>query len=100
VVIAETKKYHKRYFVTKDMEKPKHFLEIEVAYQKHGLLLSQRKYALYLLEKTGLLGCKPTSTPMKANVHLWCDSSHPLDDPGQYKMLIEKLIYLTVTRPI
>jgi len=36
---------------------------------------------------------------MKANVELWFDGSHTLDDPGRYKRLIEKLIYLTVTRP-
>jgi len=33
---------------------------------------------------------------MRANVDLWCNGSHPLDDPGQYRMLIEELIYLTV----
>jgi len=43
-------------------------------------------------------GYKPASTPIKANVNLWCDDSHPRDDPGQYKKLIDKLIYLTVTR--
>jgi len=32
-------------------------------------------------------------------VDLWFDDSHALDDPGRYKRLIEKLIYLTVTRP-
>jgi len=53
--LAETKEYLKRYFVTKDIVKPKYFLRIEVAYQKHGLLLSQRKYALDLLKKIGLL---------------------------------------------
>ena len=36
---------------------------------------------------------------LKANVHLWCDSSHFLDDLGQYWRLIGKLIYLTVARP-
>ena len=79
------------------MGKPRYFLGIEVAYQKHGLLLSQRKYTLDLLEKTGMLGCKPASTPMEANVDLWCDNSHLLDDPGQYRRLIGKLIYLIVT---
>ena len=38
------------------MEKSKYFLGIEVAYQKHVLLLSQRKYALDLLEKTDFWG--------------------------------------------
>ena len=53
--LEETKEYLKRYFVTKDIGKLKYFLRIEVAYQKHGLLLSQRKYALDLLKKIGLL---------------------------------------------
>jgi len=38
------------------MEKPRYLLGIEVAYQKHGLLLSQRKYTLDLLEETDMLG--------------------------------------------
>jgi len=62
-------------------------------------LLSQRKYALDLLEEPGLLGCKSASTIMKANIDLWYDGSYLLDDPGQYRRLIEKLIYLTITRP-
>ena len=32
VTLAETKEYLKRYFVTKDMGKPRYFLGIEVAY--------------------------------------------------------------------
>ena len=46
-----------------------------------------------------MLGCKPASTPMEANVNLWCDNSHLLNDPRQYRRLIGKLIYLTVIRP-
>ena len=56
--LLETKEYLKRYFVTKDMRRPKYFLGIEVAYQRHSVLLSQRKYALNLLEETWLLDCK------------------------------------------
>jgi len=32
--LAETKEYLKRYFVTKDMGKPRHLLGIEVVYKK------------------------------------------------------------------
>jgi len=39
VALAETKKYLKRHFVMKDMEKPKYFIRIKVAYKKHRLLL-------------------------------------------------------------
>jgi len=40
VALVETKEYLKRHFVTKNMGKSRYFLGIEVAYQKHGLLLS------------------------------------------------------------
>jgi len=44
------------------------------------------------------LGCKLTSTAMKANVDLWFDGSHTPGDPKRYRRLVENLIYLTVTR--
>jgi len=91
--------YFKRHFVTKNMERPKYFLGIEVAYQKHSVLLSQRKYALDLLEEAGVLGCKSAITLMEANLYLWFDNRHTLDDPRRYRKLIGKLIYLTVNRP-
>ena len=56
-------------------------------------------YALDLLEKAGILGCKPATIPVKTNVDLLFDDSHTLDDPGRYRRLIEKLIHLTITRP-
>ena len=48
--LLETKKYFKCQFVTKDMRHPKYFLGIEVVHQKQSVL-SQRKYALDLLEE-------------------------------------------------
>jgi len=44
------------------------------------------------------LECKPTTPLMKINVDLWFDDNHAFDDPGSYRRLIEKLMYLTVTR--
>jgi len=35
---------------------------------------------------------------MEVNVNLWYDGSHPLESHGQYRRLIEKLTYLTVTK--
>ena len=49
--IMETKMYFKRHFVIKDMGRPKYFLRIKIIHQKHNVLLSQRKYALDLLEE-------------------------------------------------
>ena len=53
------------------MGRPKYFLGIEVAHQKHSVFLSQRKYALNLLGETGFLGCKPANTSMEANADLY-----------------------------
>jgi len=56
VALAEIKEYLKLHFVTNDMGKPRYFLGIEVDYQKHGLLLSKKKYVLNLLKETDLFG--------------------------------------------
>ena len=46
----------------------KYFLGVEVMRSKRRILLSQRKYVLDLLSKTGKLGAKPCSTLMTPNV--------------------------------
>jgi len=89
----------KRHFVTKNMRYPKYFLGIEVAHQKHSVLFPSESMLWIFLRKQDFLGCKAANTIMEANVDLYFDDSHTLDDPGRYKRLIENLIYLTVTRP-
>ena len=63
------------------------------------MVLSQRKYALYILEETGMLDCKPVDTPLDPNVKLIPGQGEPLEDPGRYRRLVGKLNYLTITRP-
>ncbi|RVW31091.1 putative mitochondrial protein [Vitis vinifera] len=63
------------------------------------VVLSQRKYALDILEETGMLDCKPVDTPMDPNVKLVPGQGEPLGDPGRYRRLVGKLNYLTITRP-
>ena len=61
--------------------------------------MSQRKYALDILEDSGLLGAHPDSFSMEQNLKLTPTDGAPLKDPTKYRRLIGKLIYLTVTRP-
>ncbi|RVW36465.1 Retrovirus-related Pol polyprotein from transposon TNT 1-94 [Vitis vinifera] len=84
---------------TKDLGKFKYFLGIEIAQSSSGVVLSQRKYALDILEETGMLDCKPVDTPMDPNVKLVPGQGEPLGDPGRYRRLVGKLNYLTITRP-
>ena len=81
------------------MGRPKYFLGIEFAYAKRKMMLSQMKYSLDLLQKTSLIGCKPESTPIDPTPAFWDSSTGTYEDVGRYRRLIDKLIYLPVTRP-
>uniref|UniRef100_A0A3Q7J9E3 Reverse transcriptase Ty1/copia-type domain-containing protein n=1 Tax=Solanum lycopersicum TaxID=4081 RepID=A0A3Q7J9E3_SOLLC len=54
------------------------FLGIEVAQSKLGIVISQRKYALDILEETGMLKYRPIDTPMDPNVELLHGQGEPL----------------------
>ncbi|XP_078431720.1 uncharacterized protein LOC144703426 [Wolffia australiana] len=96
---AATKAYLCQHFVTHNLSPPRYLLGIEIAHRRDQMVLCQRKYALDLLEEMGMLGCKPTISPMEANIDWWTGSISLLEDAGMYHRLVGKLIYLTVTRP-
>ena len=75
-----------------------YFLGFEIARNKHGINLSQRKYTLDILTETGMFNCSPVSTPLNFSVKMQAIGD-PLDDPTTYRRLIGKLVYLTNTRP-
>jgi hypothetical protein len=97
--IADLKTYLSKHFHTKDLGALRYFLGIEVARSSQGIFLSQRKYILDLLSETGLLGARPADTPMDSTVKLDGEHGELFSDVGQYRRLVWKLIYLTVTRP-
>ena len=46
-----------------------------------------------------MLGAKPVSFPMEQNHKLSHDTGEPLVDASQYRRLIGRLLYSTITRP-
>lgn len=65
--IEKLRSYLSKEFEMKDLGALKYFLGIEVSRSKHGLFLSQRKYALDLLAETGNSACQPVDTPIEVN---------------------------------
>ncbi|XP_068638413.1 uncharacterized mitochondrial protein AtMg00810-like [Aristolochia californica] len=98
-VIAELKQFLHTQFKLKDLGCLKHFLGLEIAQSKAGIVLSQRHYTLQLLEDSGYLACKPTSVPMDPKLHLTTTDGDLLLDITHYRRLVEKLLYLTLSRP-
>ena len=70
---------------------------IEVARSNNAIVLSQRKYALDILEKTGLMNSKFVETSMDPNAKLLPSQGEPLSNPKKYRRLVGKLNYLTVS---
>ena len=97
--IEKVKQTLRKAFDTKDLGHLRYFLGIEVARSRRGISLSQRKYVLDLLQDTGMMGCRPASSPMDPNFKLSLESGDLLPDATQYQRLVGRLIYLTHTRP-
>ena len=57
-------------FEIKNLGPLRYFLDMEVARSKKGIVVSQRKYILDLLEETGMSRCRPADTPMEFNIKL------------------------------
>ena len=83
--IRKLKQHLFNHFETKDLGKLKNFLGIEIAQSNSGVVMSQRKYVLDILEETGILECKPVDTPMDPNVKLVPGQRQPLQDLGRYR---------------
>ena len=86
-------------FSLKTLGRLKYFLGFEIAKSPEGLVLSQRKYTIQLLQEQGYIGSKPCKTPMDPKVKLDDQNGEPLTDPSSYRQLIGKFLYLTLSRP-
>jgi hypothetical protein len=65
-------------FALKDLEDLNYFLGIEVSKIKDGILLSQSKYAMYMLKRVGMMNCKFVPTPLSTTDKLHAHGGTPL----------------------
>lgn len=99
VEICRLKKLFARDFEIKDLGNLKYFLGMEFVRSKDGIVVSQRKYVLDLLEETDLLECKAAETPIDPNMKLQPAKIEDVTNIDRFQHLVGRLIYLSHTRP-
>ncbi|GJY36293.1 ribonuclease H-like domain-containing protein [Tanacetum coccineum] len=72
--------------------------DIVLTASSESLFLSQKKYAIEILEKAHMVSCNPSRTPVDTESKLGVDGD-PVSDPTLYRSLASSLQYLTFTRP-
>nr|XP_020151850.1 uncharacterized mitochondrial protein AtMg00810-like [Aegilops tauschii subsp. strangulata] len=75
-----------------------YFLGIEVVRRTDGFFLHQQKYAHVLLERAGMLNCKPAPTPVDTKAKVSALKGSLASDGAFYHSIVGALQYLTLTR--
>ncbi|GJU68696.1 ribonuclease H-like domain-containing protein [Tanacetum coccineum] len=84
-------------FAMTDLGPHNYFLGISVTHDSSGLFLSQKKYAIEILEKVHMVNCNPSRTPVDTESKLGVDGDS-VSDLTLYRSLPGSLQYLTFTR--
>jgi histone deacetylase 1/2 len=88
-------------FALKDLGDLHYFFGIEVSKVRDGIVLTQEKYANDVLERVGMIDCKPVSSPLSTTEKLSRFEGDVLGpkDATHYQSIVGALQYLTLTRP-
>jgi len=97
--ITSLKTFLDHTFKIKDLGYAHYFLGIEILRTDRGLLLTQRKFTLELLDEFHANTSSSVCCPLDYNTKLSPHEGTLLPDPSIYRRLIGKLNFLTNTRP-
>jgi hypothetical protein len=75
-----------------------YYLGIEVCHDNSGIAFCQNAYARKHLDRTSMVSCNPSSTPMEARLQLVKKSSEGLVNATKYWSVVGALRYLVHTR--
>ncbi|CAL2265186.1 unnamed protein product [Prunus armeniaca] len=97
-MFAEFKRSMMLEFDMTDLGKMRYFLGIEVMQRTDGIFISQKKYALEVLEKFGMNKSNLVLNPIVSSCKLLRDEDGVKVDSTIYKQIVGSLMYLTATR--
>ena len=98
-IIGDFKREMGSKFDMSDLGKLSYYLGIEVHQEEGYISLNQRRYALKILEESGMKNCNMTHTPMENGLKLSKSSEEEDADATRYRRVIGCLRYLIHTRP-
>jgi hypothetical protein len=76
-----------------------YFLGIEVVQSSDSIFISQKKYAMEILDRFKMTNCNSVSTPTDLSLKLVKDGAGEKVNSTLYKQIVGSLMYLTSTRP-
>jgi histone deacetylase 1/2 len=85
-------------FKIRDLGSVHYFLGIEVTKTAMGLMLSQHKYTLDIIQRAGMSLCKGVDTPASSSSKPLLSLDTQYSDPTRYRQIVGALQYLTFTR--
>lgn len=81
-------------FAMKDLGPLHHFLSVSVQRSSSGMFLSQKQYALDILQCASMAKCKPCNILVDKNPKLAVDDGPPMPDATHFRSLAGALQYL------
>ena len=87
----------KHEFDMTDLGKMRYFLDLEVLQRSDGVFISQKKYALEVLQRFGMDKSNSVHNPIVPGFKLVKDEGGVKVDKTYYKQIMGSLIYLAAT---
>jgi hypothetical protein len=81
----------KREFAMKDLGPLHHFLGVSVQHQTDVLFHTQCQFAFNILERAGMVDCKPVLTSVDTHIKVSIESELPVADRTHFRSLVGAL---------